>query len=127
MSVAMQIVEAIGAKAVVVNSSEHDRALSFTSHIPFLLSSALALSTPKEAAPFLGPGYRSASRLAGTPASMMLGVIQTNHDNVLNALAVLQTQLKEIETILLSEDYNSLEELLNQAKNQYHELIVTSS
>lgn len=124
MSAAMQIVDAIGAKAVVVNPSEHDRALSFTSHIPFLLSSALALTTPSDVAPFLGPGYRSASRLAGTPASMMLGVIQTNYDNVLNALAVIQTQLKDIETILLSEDYKSLEDYLNQARDRYHEMVI---
>ena len=56
---ALQIIEAIGANPVWVDAETHDNILAMTSHLPYLLSSALALITPKNAIPFIGPGFRS--------------------------------------------------------------------
>ena len=119
LSAANQIIEAIGAKAKVLDSVEHDRILASTSHLPFLISSALALVTPNDVASFIGPGFKSTSRLAGTSSSMMLGVLQSNRENVLNALHEMQIQLAEIESALSSEDFNKLEFILNEAQNKY--------
>ena len=119
LSAAKQIIEAVGAKAKILDALEHDRILASTSHLPFLLSSALALTTPREVAPFVGPGFKSVSRLAGTPSSMMLGVLQSNRENVLNALHGLQNQLAEIESMLASEDFSKLESILNKAQTKY--------
>jgi prephenate dehydrogenase len=119
ISAANQIIEAIGAKAKVLDAVEHDRILAATSHLPFLISSALALATPNDVAPFVGPGFKSTSRLAGTPASMMMGVLQTNRENVLNALHEMKSQLAEIESALSSEDFGKLESLLNEAQQKY--------
>lgn len=60
---AMQIIEAIGAHAIEMTANDHDRILASTSHLPFLLSSALALATPAESAQLIGPGFRSTARL----------------------------------------------------------------
>ncbi|MBI5932491.1 MAG: prephenate dehydrogenase/arogenate dehydrogenase family protein [Chloroflexi bacterium] len=122
LSAARQIVEAVGAHPRLVEASAHDRLLASTSHLPFLLSSALTLATPPESAPFIGPGFKSASRLAGTPSSMMLGVLQTNRENVLNALHEIQSQLSEIEKTLSSSDFSKLESILNQAHSSHHSL-----
>jgi prephenate dehydrogenase len=119
LSAARQIVEAIGAHVRLVDASEHDRILASTSHLPFLLSSALTLAVPLEAAPFIGPGFKSTTRLAGTPSSMMLGVLQTNRENVLNALHEIQSQLSEIEKTLSSSDFSKLESLLTSARSAY--------
>jgi prephenate dehydrogenase len=119
LSAAHQIIEAVGAKAKVLDAEEHDRILASTSHLPFLLSSALALSTSQEIASFVGPGFKSTSRLAGTSSSMMLGVLQSNRENVLNALHALQGQLTEIESSLSSNDFSKLELLLNQAQTKH--------
>jgi prephenate dehydrogenase len=118
LSAAQQIVEAIGAKAKILNADEHDRILASTSHLPFLLSSALALVTSQDLVSFIGPGFRSTSRLAGTSSSMMLGVLQSNRENVLTALHSLQSQLAEIESSLSSNDFSKLESLLNQAQTR---------
>jgi prephenate dehydrogenase len=119
LSAAHQIIEAVGAKAKVLDAEEHDRILASTSHLPFLLSSALALSTSQEIASFVGPGFKSTSRLAGTSSSMMLGVLQSNRENVLTALHALQGQLNEIESSLSSNDFSKLESLLNQAQTKH--------
>ena len=119
ISAAEQIIEATGAKAIILDAVEHDRILASTSHLPFLLSSALALSTPNDVAPFVGPGFKSTSRLAGTSSSMMLGVLQSNRENVLSALHGLQSQLAEIESALSSSDFAKLESTLNEAQSKY--------
>jgi prephenate dehydrogenase len=123
LSAASQIIEALDAKGKTLDPADHDRALAATSHLPFLISSALALATPPEVAPFIGPGFKSTSRLAGTSSSMMLGVLQTNRENVLNAIHEMQAQLAEIESALFEEDFVRLEEILNIAKDKYQDFI----
>jgi prephenate dehydrogenase len=123
LSAANQIIEAIGAKVTILDAVEHDRILASTSHLPFLLSSALALATPGDVAPFVGSGFKSTSRLAGTSSSMMMGVLQTNRENVLNALHEFQNQLAEIESAMSSNDFTNLESVLNQAQHKYQTLI----
>ncbi|GAB4400033.1 MAG: hypothetical protein OHK003_25220 [Anaerolineales bacterium] len=122
LSAANQIIEALGAKGKVLDAIDHDRILASTSHLPFLLSSALALTTPQNVAPFVGPGFKSTSRLAGTSSSMMLGVLQSNRENVLNALHEMQSQLAKIEAALSSEDFAKLEILLNEAQGRHQTL-----
>ena len=119
LSAAHQLIEALGAKARLLDASEHDRILAATSHLPFLLSSALALATPQQVASFMGPGFKSTSRLAGTPSSMMLGVLQSNRENVLTVLRGLQSQLSEMEIALSSDDFLKLESLLNEARRKH--------
>jgi len=126
LSAAQQIIEALGAKGKILDPADHDRFLAATSHLPFLISSALALATPPEATPFVGPGFKSTSRLAGTSASMMLGVLQTNRENVLDAIHAMQTQLAQLESALSAEDFAKLEALLNEAQSQYQKFTQTT-
>ena len=123
LSAANQIVEALGAKVKMLDAVEHDRILASTSHLPFLLSSALALATPENVASFVGPGFKSVSRLAGTPSSMMLGVLQSNRENILSALHILQSQLNEAESALASDDFSRLGTILDKAQSKYQVLI----
>lgn len=119
LSAAHQIIEALGSRATVLDAVEHDRILASTSHFPFLLSSALALSTPQDIVSFVGPGFKSVSRLAGTPSSMMLGVLQSNRENVLHALSEFQERVTGIKSALENEDYSTLETILNQSRSAY--------
>jgi 3-phosphoshikimate 1-carboxyvinyltransferase len=84
----------------------------------------LAHSTPSEFAPFIGPGFRSTSRLAGTPSHMMMGILQSNRDNVMNAIQQFRASLDEIESALQVENYSELEAILNQARESHTALTV---
>ena len=120
---ARQLVEVLGARPLWLDAASHDRILAATSHLPYLLSSALALATPEEAAPLVGPGFRSSTRLAGTPSSMMLGVLQSNRDNVLDAIDRLQVQLAAIKSALLTNTPDQLQAGLDAARAHYQQLI----
>ena len=123
LSAARQIIDALGAKESILDATEHDRILASTSHLPFLLASALALATPTDVVAFVGTGFKSTSRVAGTPSSMMLGVLQSNRENVLNALHGLQQRLSEVESALASENFSQLDTILNQSRSTYQILI----
>lgn len=120
-----QIVSAIGAQFLEIDAEEHDRVLASTSHLPFLLSSALVLSTPSEFAPFLGTGFKSTSRLAGTPAHMTMGILQSNRENILHGIQAFRNSLHQIESALHDENYVQLELILNQSRSTYQSLVST--
>ncbi|MGC8856682.1 MAG: prephenate dehydrogenase [Anaerolineae bacterium] len=116
---ARQVIAVIGAREVILDAALHDHYFAATSHLPFLLATALVLATPPEAVPFAGPGFRSTARLAGTPASMMLSVLQTNRENVLTALEALQSQLSLLHAALASNDLQDLARALAYAAGKY--------
>ena len=118
-----QIIAAIGARPIEMTAEDHDRALSFTSHSPFLISSALALSTPVQLATLIGTGFRSTSRLAGTPSHMTMGVLESNRENILHALQAFRDALQQIESSLREENYGQLEYILNQSRSTYQSLV----
>jgi prephenate dehydrogenase len=113
---ALQILNAIGARPLWLDAISHDRFLAFTSHLPFLLASALTLTAPANAASLVGPGFNSTSRLASTPSSMMLGILQTNRDNVLEAIAAFRENLNLIEDTIQSQNAIKLGEILDSAR-----------
>jgi prephenate dehydrogenase len=121
-SAAEQIISVIGARLIRMEAEEHDRILACTSHLPFLLSSALALSTPREFAPFVGTGFKSTSRLSGTPSHMMMGILRSNRENILKAIQAFHNSLNQIESVLQAEDYTGLELILNQSRSSYQSL-----
>lgn len=125
-SAVQQIAAAIGASAIEVAASNHDRILASTSHLPFLLSSALALSTPQEFGPLVGTGFKSTSRLAGTPSHMTMGILQSNRENVLNAILAFRNALDQIESALQTENYMQLELLLDHSRTAYQTLLSDS-
>ena len=122
-SAARQIISAIGASILEMTPEEHDGILAATSHLPFIISSALVLSMPAEFGPLTGPGFRSTSRLAGTSSHLMMGILGSNQANVLNALHGFQDVLTRIETALTSNDDSKLESILNEAQSKYRVFI----
>lgn len=123
-SAVLQLVEMLGANPIWLNAEDHDRILATTSHLPYLLSSVLAYTTPEGAGPLIGPGFRSTARLAGTPSSMMLGVLLSNTDNVLTSITHFRQTLDFIESALLEENEVALNTILDNAHNQYRNLAV---
>ncbi|HSA99541.1 MAG TPA: prephenate dehydrogenase dimerization domain-containing protein, partial [Anaerolineales bacterium] len=71
---------------------------------------------------FVGTGFKSTSRLAGTPSSMAMGILQSNRENILSALQAFRNSLDQIESVLQNENYPQLELLLDQSRAAYHSL-----
>jgi prephenate dehydrogenase len=118
-----RLAQAVGASPLWVDPETHDRWVAATSHLPYLVSSALAAATPGEAAPLIGPGYRSTTRLAVTPTTMMLDVVLTNRVNILEAIGLVQAHLSELDSALQVGDSAGLQSLLDRAADHQKELL----
>jgi prephenate dehydrogenase len=120
---AQQIVAGVGATTVWLDAAAHDAGIAATSHLPYLIASALALATPPVPDALVGPGFRSTSRLAGTPSGMMLGVLDTNRANVIAALVRFRSSLEALEAAMCGEDLAALQSLLDRAAARRSELV----
>jgi prephenate dehydrogenase len=88
----------LGARVRVMTAREHDRALALVSHLPQVVSGALAATVARQPdaaslASLSGTGYRDMTRLAASPWSMWRDILATNPSEIADALDVLLAQL----------------------------------
>ena len=82
------LVRAIGAHPLVVDCQRHDAVVAATSHLPYLMATALTATAADLAAKddlvwqVVASGFRDTSRLAGSDVDMMLDILLTNQKNV---------------------------------------------
>jgi prephenate dehydrogenase len=77
-----QVIEDCGAIRELIAAEEHDRAMALTSHLPQVLSTALASLMAEEDKRFLGSGAKTFLRLAGSEASVWAPVLESNRGNI---------------------------------------------
>jgi len=84
----------IGAEARIVTPREHDAALARTSHLPWLVSRALArLGAGAAKRRLAGPGYASMTRLAASDPRIPRAYTRANATNVRRAWKALRAEL----------------------------------
>jgi len=106
----------LGARVQVMGADEHDRALALTSHLPHLLSSALAVILPTEWYDLTATGFRDTTRLASGQPSLWSAIFRSNQAHLLGALGRLEEQLLSFRAALCQGDRAALERLLQQGK-----------
>lgn len=95
------LAEATGALPVELLAEEHDRAVAITSHVPQLVASALVVQAAKKhAAVAAGPGFRSATRVAGGAERMWRAIFHANADHVSEELGELCQRLSLVRAAL---------------------------
>jgi prephenate dehydrogenase len=81
----------------ILDAGTHDVQMGWRSHLPHVLSVALAV-TLREAGihrSALGPGGRDMTRLAGSPPSMWTSIVDDNSAALSEALDALETQIRQ--------------------------------
>jgi prephenate dehydrogenase len=120
---AEQLAIAAGARPLWIDAETHDRWVAATSHLPYLLANTLAAATPAESRPLVGPGFRSATRLAPSSLTMMVDILATNRENVLTGLQRFRQTLDAVEQSLLAGDLEALGSQLARGTASYADLI----
>ncbi|HEX7152561.1 MAG TPA: prephenate dehydrogenase/arogenate dehydrogenase family protein [Thermoanaerobaculia bacterium] len=77
-----EMIAECGAVRDRVDPREHDAAVALTSHLPQILSTALAAYLGEEHLRFAGSGLRTFLRLAGSDASVWAPIIDANRENL---------------------------------------------
>ncbi len=100
----------VGAEPVVLDAETHDRAVAFTSHLPQLLSTALAAAVADEIdedglpVSLAASGFRDMIRLAASPDEIWRDICSTNSENISRALERLERRLARLRARLQSPD-----------------------
>jgi len=113
----LKLVERVGAKPVVLDAERHDRLCAWMSHLPQMLSTALAAAIEEEfgdAAELKAVSGRALSdmtRLAASPYAMWRDIALTNSTNIETSLLRLEQKLAHIRenlrTVELREEFDA--------------------
>jgi prephenate dehydrogenase len=107
----------VGAVTVATGAAAHDRALAWSSHLPQVASSALALALRQaDIAPAdLGPGGRDATRLAASNVQLWTAIALENRDNLGPAIHALELRLAALRQAIADGDETRTAALLRAA------------
>ena len=117
------LVKAVGARPLVLDPDRHDRLVATASHLPYLLACALvgAAKTVASADPAVwevaASGFRDTSRLAASDVTMMLDILLTNREAVVEALGTCDAQLQHLARLVASGDEESLRAALSAIRD----------
>ena len=97
-------IKKIGVRLLVLSPEEHDRTVAFTSHLPQLVSTALAATLsrqlPEGSCAAAGPGLAGMTRLAASPYEIWKEIIATNQAPIEDALGAYLEALQAIKSQL---------------------------
>jgi prephenate dehydrogenase len=121
-----ELATSIGARPVLVEPEQHDRAVALISHLPQLVSSSLAsllasgngggeVSDRELAQRLAASGWNDMTRLGGSSWRVWRDIILTNRANVSQALSKMIAELQSLEEALLMRDFNEVRRLFEAA------------
>jgi prephenate dehydrogenase len=123
-------IEKIGARIVSMSPPEHDELVGWISHVPQMISTALAATLVDEYgadAPLLdtaGRALREMTRVSSSPYSMWRDVAISNKDNISAALLKLEQRLAHIrenlDTRQLADEFETARQLRNSVVSKKH-------
>ncbi len=92
-------IAALGSQVHIMTAAEHDRVLALVSHLPQLLSSALATTVAQQPDSDLlnrlaGPAFKDMTRLAGSSWSMWRDLLASNPREISTALDLVLAKLR---------------------------------
>jgi prephenate dehydrogenase len=108
----------LGAKVKFLSPGEHDKILSFVSHLPHIIAFSLISSIPSSYLSFASTGLKDTTRIAASDSEIWKDVFFSNQKNVLKGIELFQKSLVKIKSALRRNDKNLLTQILKKAKNK---------
>lgn len=122
------LVRAVGANPLVLRPEQQDRLAATISHLPYLLACALvntadALTSSDEAAwEIVAGGFRDTTRIAGSDVTMMLDILLTNREEVLEALNTYRAHVRRLAQLIASGEEEELRQALTTIRRVRREM-----
>ncbi len=121
-----EMIGVIGARPLILSPEKQDALVAMTSHLPYLAASALVRTAISKNDPQLwdvaASGFRDTSRLAASDLTMMLDILLTNREAILNALKDYRMELDIFTSLVESRDEEALRAVLAPAQQKRAQL-----
>lgn len=108
------IAKLIGCGNVIrVSPRDHDKIISYTSHLPHVLATTLVNSNQKEDIDlFIGGSFYDASRVATVNSELWTELMIENTENVIETIELFEENLKNIKDTIQNRDKKKLKNIL---------------
>ena len=108
----------VGAETVCMEAAIHDNQLAWSSHLPHIVSTALALALSRSGLGRgdLGPGGRDVTRLAGSSPDVWTAIAHDNAAAIDGALAAAEAEIATFRDALARSDTHALHERFSAAR-----------
>lgn len=106
-----------GANVLVLSANEHDAHLAATSHVPHLVSAAVARLLPPAAEPLVGSGWVDTTRVAAGDPAMWAAICRENYSAIRTELTRFAESLQQLTEMLDRDDESGLLLWLAEAKS----------
>ncbi|MDD5716993.1 MAG: prephenate dehydrogenase [Sulfuricurvum sp.] len=121
---ALRIFRSIGMQVHTMGAAQHDRHAAFISHMPHVISYALANTVlaqeeKENILTLAAGGFRSMSRLAKSSPAMWEDIFRQNRENVLEAVELFEIELQTLKAALKEKDYTTLRSEMKGANKLY--------
>ena len=109
----------LGARPERMSAEQHDLKLAWTSHLPHMVSTALALALARTGVDriYLGPGGRDVTRLAGSSPEMWTAIALENAPAIEGALKQTEREIATLRAALKRADGEDLRARFEAARN----------
>lgn len=126
-ALAKEIFIGIGMKIVKMDGEDHDKHAAFISHMPHIISYALANSVikqedPKSILTLAGGGFRDMSRIAKSSPQMWTQISRQNKKHLLHSVTTFQNELEEAKRLIEKNDWDALQKWMMSAQ-KLHEIL----
>lgn len=128
-SLILELIQAIGAKALFLTPERHDVLVSATSHLPYIVSSLLMaqVSFQAEKDPLAwrvsATGLKDATRLAGSNPAMMLEILMSNRDEIIRQIDGFQLEMETFKKRLVDRQDVTLLDWLGDVQQQHEDYL----
>ncbi len=122
------LVQAVGARPLVIDGPRQDYLVATLSHLPYLLACAListadaTTSNDPLAWEIIAGGFRDTSRVAGSDVTMMVDILTTNREEVLKAARSCLTHLERLIGLVDHGDAGQLQDVLSRIRDTRKEM-----
>jgi prephenate dehydrogenase len=108
---------ALGGCVQTLTAADHDRRMALVSHLPHMMSVALALTLRHAGMThdMLGPGGRDVTRLASGSAQVWSQIAAQNRESLVTALAAFEIEARELRTAMEAGETTAVAALLQNA------------
>jgi len=119
-----EIINKIGARIIYLTPEEHDRLVSFTSHLPQFLATAIInelISLEKEQPGIdrlVGQGFLDFTRIAASDPRMWTDIFTTNKDNIIQMVDDLIDRLNEFREMITQEEQQKIHRFIQRGKER---------
>ncbi|MBP85340.1 MAG: prephenate dehydrogenase [Planctomycetaceae bacterium] len=108
----------LGANVVRLSPRQHDRTVAMISHLPHVISSAVAASTPDADLPLASTGWLDTTRIAAGDPELWRQILSDNRADVLKSLGKFEKVLASFRRALERDDQRKLIQLLEAGKQR---------